>query len=155
MMVSREELQEWLYQGNIIAIEQAFSGNEDWNKELLGVYLCLEIFHLEVKREEKTTIFDYSLEIDELVRHVYYVKLLLRRFEFAMPEPLQEEAYQYILRTGVSDSMIFYLMNYNLFYRKTFAEHFARTAAAVEGGDSLRAAIYTQIGAQLEEDCYE
>ena len=154
-MEQMEELQQLLYQGEFLVIEEKLNQNKQWSEELFILNQCLKIFKLEVEQEEKITIFDYSLDIEKLKKHFCYVKLLLRRFEFGLAEELQKAAYQYFLDNEVSNSMLLFFMNHNLFYRRQFSLNMAKTASLIEGESSPRAILFGKIAEQLEEECYE
>lgn len=150
-----ETLQSLLDKGEILEMEMFFKNYKDWNKDTLSAYLAVSIFRKEIEQGEKFSIFDYSMSLREVIDHIYRTKLLMRRFEFLDDVWAMKEAYQYFLDTGVSNTMLAYLMQNNLFYKKHFAKNLADISKLVEGPYSSRGYIFDQVEGQLQEESYE
>lgn len=102
--------------GELQKLEYFLSTLKVKNKKLVILENLIEIFHKEVKSNEPFTLFDYSLDLDELVKHYMVTKLLLRRFDFDLPEKYQEEFYYYCMNTQVSVCFMEHLLERNMFY---------------------------------------
>ena len=74
------------------------------------------IFEEEVRHNLPVTIFDHSLDLDTLVEHYVITKLLLRRFDFDLPEKYQEDFHYYCLNNNISEYFISHIIERNMFY---------------------------------------
>ena len=84
-------------------------------KKLVMLEHMIDIFNEEVKHNTVYTVFDYSLNLDEVVNHYMATKLLLRRFDFDLPGEAKEEFYYYCKANNVSDYFIKHLIENNIY----------------------------------------
>lgn len=118
MSEQTEQVRTLLAEGELLQIENILSGVTQWNKELIVMHVLAQVFRREVENSITPTVFDYSLDLDELVRHFVRSKLYVRRLEFDMPDELQMELYEYCRQTGVSDYFLLYIIQQNAFFPK-------------------------------------
>lgn len=145
----REELSLLLLQGEVVEIEKRLKKIRYWGKDLAVLYILLHIFRLEVEKESSTTVFDYSLELDELVDHFIKLKLYMRRLEFDLPKEKQREIYDFCVKTGVSDHLILYILKNNIFFKENFCKNMAAILAEAEGEHSMRARLYSEMAGSV------
>lgn len=55
---------------------------------------------------------------EEDIQNYIRMKLLLRRFDFDLPENYEKEVYEYIIKNHISDCMLVYLVTKNMFHRQ-------------------------------------
>ena len=91
------------------------------------------------------TVFDDFGNPDDMIQHFIRLKLYLRRIEFGLAEKYQREVYDYCIQTGVSDHLIFHMIQNNIFYREQFCRNLSRLFEREEGEDSMRAKLYKQL----------
>ena len=113
-----QELQYHLYNGNITEIENIMNNISKYDKKLIILKILLFIFHQEINAGANFTVFDYSLDFDELAEHYVETKLLMRRLEFGLPQFYIDDFYHYIINTCVSDIYITYIIKNNIFHKK-------------------------------------
>jgi len=108
---------EMLATGALDKLEMYLNALNTRTKKLVILVNLIRIFKEEVKNNEPFTVFDYSLNLDELVKHYMVTKLLLRRLDFDMRMEYQEEFYHYCLDTHVSHCFIEHLIAHNMVNR--------------------------------------
>lgn len=109
------------------------------------LFILIGIQRREVEKNVSPTVFDVSLDPDELVEHFIQVKLYLRRLEFGLPEQTWTEFYEYCKKTGVSDYMIFYFLQNNIFFKEECCRNLSVLFANMEGAGSMRARLYAEL----------
>ena len=118
--------------GELQRLEYFLAALKTRTKKLVILKCLIDIFKEEVRNNEPFTVFDYSLDLDELVKHYMVTKLLLRRFDFNLPKEYQEEFYYYCANAHVSRCFIEYLIEHNMLYPE---EVRAKVMAFFEGGE--------------------
>lgn len=132
--------------GTVVSIYSVMPEGVIANKAELSVLLdLLNIFQQEMAHQVAATVFDYSLDLDELVQHFFRLKLYMRRMEFNLPVEYQREFYDYCVATGVSDYFILQLLQKNLFLKKDACLNLSARYAEREGVGSMRASLYAQL----------
>lgn len=139
-----EEIRSLIRQGDILKAEQLLLQLDKDKRGKTGnvLLILIGIFRKELEKNVSSTVFDVSLDANELVEHFIRVKLYLRRLEFGLPEQTWLEFYEYGRQTGVSDYMILYLLQNNIFYKEECCRNLSGLFAKMEGADSLRARLY-------------
>lgn len=145
MNTQTEQVRTLLTAGELLQIENILSRVTDWDKELVVMKVLTQIFRWEVENNISPTVFDYSLDLGELVRHFVRLKLYVRRLEFDMPDDLQMELYVYCRETGVSDYFLTYIIQNNVFFPKKVCQGLSELFARAEGGGSSRSQVYWEL----------
>ncbi len=140
-----------LAEGELLEIEDVLSGVKEWNKELLVMSIMDQVFRREAENDISPTVFDYSLDLDELVRHFIRLKLYVRRLEFGLPDELQDELYGYCQKTGVSDYLLLYILQQNVFFQKKVCRELSGLFIRAEGKDSPRGKLYRNLAEEMAE----
>lgn len=107
--------------------EHAFAGR------LLGIY------EEERRAGEEHTVLDEAGNIDEAISHFVWVKLLLRRLEFGLPEEYWQEMYHYCEERQVSVTMLSSILKINVIHREETCKHLISLYEKNEGKQSGRA----------------
>lgn len=139
-----EEIRSLIGQGEILQAEQLLLQLDKDKRGKIGnvLLILIGIFRRELEKNVSSTVFDVSLDANELVEHFIRVKLYLRRLEFGLPEQTWLEIYEYCRQMGVSDYMILYLLQNNIFYKEECCRNLSGLFAKMEGADSMRARLY-------------
>lgn len=142
-----EEVRYLIKQGDILKAEQLLLQLDKDKRGKIGnvLLILIGIFRRELEKNVSSTVFDVSLDADELMKHFIRVKLYLRRLEFGLPEQTWLEFYDYCRQTGVSDYMILYLLQNNIFFREECCQNLSYLFAKMEGVDSMRARLYREL----------
>jgi hypothetical protein len=148
--VKNEEIYDLLKKGEILEVENALLTAEKCDKKLLILVNLLEIFHDEVNCEVKRTVFDYSTDIDELVKHYTWTKLMLRRIEFDMPHEYIDEFYDYCENNGVSMCMLNNMIQKNIIFKKKVCLGLADLYGEKKGSDSWEREFYIKFSERVE-----
>ncbi|MBE5948033.1 MAG: hypothetical protein E7261_03270 [Lachnospiraceae bacterium] len=101
--------------GDIHRLEIYLASLPKMNKNLVIIQNLIAVFKEEAANNAPVTVFNYSLDFKKLVEHYMKTKLLLRRFDFDLPEEYQEEFYDYCVETGVSGYFMAHLLKKNIF----------------------------------------
>lgn len=143
----QKAVRSFLLQGEILAAEQLLTQlDEKWRgKEGNMLLILIRVFKREVEKGVSPTVFDLSQNPEKLTAHFIRLKLYLRRVEFGLPERYQDEAYDYCKKTGVSDYLIFHILQNNIFYKEEFCRKMSQLFAKNEGVCSMRANLYAQL----------
>jgi hypothetical protein len=149
--VNNDEIYSLLRQGEILEVESALHSVKKWDKKLIILSNLLEIFHDEVNCEVKRTVFDYSTDIDELVKYYTWTKLMLRRIEFDMPHVYIDEFYDYCENNGVSMCMLNNMINKNIFFKKKVCLGLADLYGEKKGSDSWEREFYIKFSERVED----
>lgn len=133
-----------IQQGNIFGAEHLLLQLDKDKRGKLGnvLLILIGVLHRELEKQVSPTVFDVSLDPGELAQHFIQMKLYLRRLEFGLPEQTWMEVYEYFKRTGVSDYMILYLLQNNIFYKEECCRNLSVLFTKMEGADSMRARLY-------------
>lgn len=145
-------IQNFLREGEILNVERILSEEKEWTKELIILNVLLKVFRKEVEKNVPHTVFDVSLELNELVEHFVHLKVLIRRVEFELPCQYQKELYYYCVNTGVSDYLLLYILHNNIFFKKRFCKNFSRLIAEEEGENSVRSTLWREMAGVFEEE---
>lgn len=142
-----EEIRSLMREGEILEAEKLLSQlDKNWRgKDGSIFFILIRVFRREVEKGVRQTVFDLSQDPDDLVRHFIRLKLYLRRVEFGLPELYQHEVYEYCVQTGVSDHLIFQILQNNIFYKEQFCRNLAQLFEREEGAGSMRAELYNQL----------
>ncbi len=140
-----------LAEGELLEIEDVLSGVKEWNRELLVMNIMDHVFHREIGDDVWPTVFDYSVDLDELVRHFIRLKLYMRRLEFDLPDELQNELYVYCRETGVSDHLLLYILLQNVFFQKKVCQKLSDLFVRAEGKDSPRGKLYRGLAEKIAQ----
>jgi len=119
--------------GELQKLEYFLSSLKMKTKKLVILANLIKVFHEEVKNNEPFTVFDYSLDLDEVVKHYMVTKLLLRRLDFDLPNEYQEEFYHYCKNTHVSVCFMEHLLKRNVFYPEKVREKVLALFEKMEG----------------------
>lgn len=109
------------------------------------VLRMIQIFYSETKMNISPTVLDVAQNPDELAVHYVHLKYYLRRLEFSLPETYWKEVYDYIVQTRVSDSLVFHLLQRDIFRKKEFCLNMSQMYAKYEGEQSVRAQLYLHL----------
>lgn len=150
-MSAKEEIQEYLLQGDFVRAEEILHGLSHWDKELTILNLMMKIFRMEVECNAPCTVFDFSLELNELAEHFVKLKLLLRRLDFELPMELQMELYDYCSETQVSDCFLIFLINNNVIHQCRTCQRVAEVYFSREGRDSDRGRFFLDMIGEFEK----
>lgn len=142
-----KSIQSLLRQGEIRQVEELLLQLDGEARGKLGniVLRMIQVFYSEAKKEITPTVLDLTLDMDELAAHYVHLKYYLRRLEFSLPETYWQEVYDYIVRTNVSDYLMFYILQNDIFHKKMFCLNMAEMFAKYEGEQSVRAQLYLQL----------
>lgn len=147
-----ERVRELLRQGELLKIKEILKNCEYMGKELCILSVLLQVFRFEAEKDVYPAVFDYSLDLDELVTHYIRLKLYLRRLEFGLPEEDQAELYAYCQETGVSDYFLLYLIKRNIYFRRRVCERISHIFSCEEGEDSRRAKLYRELAQETRDE---
>ena len=117
-----KDIVKYLKNRNILMVEKLLNSASALNENLYILGKIIKISKLEQEKRISTNILEYSDGYKELIQHFLTVKLLLRRFEFDLPVEYQREAYDYFLKTNVSNYFILSLLLNNCFYPEKVCE---------------------------------
>lgn len=145
MNTQTDQVRTLLAEGELLKIESVLSQVKKWNKELIVMHVLTQVFRREVENGISPTVFDYSLDLDELVRHFVRLKLYVRRLEFDMPDDLQMELYEYCQQNGVSDYFLLYIIQQNVFSPQKVCWRLCELFARAEGSGSSRSKAYEEL----------
>lgn len=136
-----------IQQGEILGAEQLLQqlNVEERGKWGTILLILIHVFRREVEKNVSPTVFDLSLNADELMEHYVRLKLYLRRLEFGLPVQYWNEVYEYCKNTGVSDYLIFQILRNNIFYKEELCRNLSQIFAREEGEESVRARLYAQL----------
>lgn len=151
IIVEEGQVEQLLRQGEILQIEQILKKEKKWTVDLTILQCLINVFHNEVRFEESFTIFDYSLELNELKRHFVKVKLLLRRLEFDLPMVDQMELYDYCTETAVSKYLISHIIRNNIFFQEKVCIRVIDIYSKKEGMDSEKTKYFISLLQSLKE----
>lgn len=143
-MTEKEQIQQWLNQGEILKAEQALGSVRQMDAELLILNTLLQVFRVEAEQDIAYTVFDVSVDIHALARHFIKVKLLLRRLEFELPQVYQNELYLYCTKKHVSEYLLVSILLTNILHRK-------QVCRKLVGMFPDKAAYFEQAYSYLEE----
>ena len=141
-MSEQEKICRLLRKGELLQIEEILSNQKEWSSNLIILNLLIQVFRREVKNNIAPTIFDYSLELDELTKHFIHLKLLIRRIEFDLPTEYQQEFYNYCINTGSSIFLILSIIQNNIFGKEKTCRQIAHIFENAEGNDSEQAVFF-------------
>jgi hypothetical protein len=147
------EIYRLLRQGEILEVEKNLSVLPLFDSNLIVLSRLVEIFHNEVNFESANTIFDYSTDIYELVRHYTKTKLMLRRIEFDMPSEYIDEFYDYCEENNVSVYMLAQFVLTNLDDKKKVCKGLVDLYSGKKGPQSMQAVYFTWLYNQIREEC--
>lgn len=150
-MPVEEKIAALLHEGELLEIEDILSKQQEWNSNLMILNVLIQVFHKEVENNIQPAIFDYSLEFDELVKHFVHLKLLIRRLEFDLPLEYQNELYDYCVQTGVSEILILFILQNNVFFKVKTCKQIANIFENFEGKDSPYALFFHKFSTYLKE----
>ena len=150
-MKIEEQIQILLKKGELLQIEKILSKAECSSVDITVLKCLVEIFHIEVQYDVAYTVFDYSVDLDELVQHFIKTKLYMRRLEFDLPWNKQKEACQYWLETKVSDEELYYILLTNIFLQKKVCGQLKKIFAEVDGEESLHTQYFKTVERKLEK----
>lgn len=138
------EVRALVRQGDILGAEHLLLQLDQDKRGKFGniLLILIRILRRELEKNVSPTVFDVSPDPDELAEHFIQMKLYLRRLEFGLPEWTWMEFYEYCKRTCVSDYMILYLLQNNIFYKEECCRNLSVLFAKMEGADSMRARLY-------------
>lgn len=142
-----KSIQSLLRQGEVRQVEELLLQLDGEARGKLGniVLRMIQVFYSEAKKEITPTVLDLTLDMDELAAHYVHLKYYLRRLEFSLPETYWQEVYDYIVRTNVSDYLMFHILQNDIFHKKMFCLNMAEMFAKYEGEQSVRAQLYLQL----------
>lgn len=149
MDTTMEYMQELLSQGDVQQIKEALSHVTDWTKELCVFAIMFDVFCNEAESNIPNSVFDYSLDINELTRHFIQLKLYLRRLDFDLPIENELEIYDYLQETNTSDFMLAYYLNHTIFYPQKVSQKLSDIFLLKEGDQSERACLYACLAEKL------
>lgn len=143
----KKGIQSLLRQGEIWRVEELLlqldgEARGKWGNIVLRM---IQVFYSEAKKDITPTVLDLTLDMDELAAHYVHLKYFLRRLEFSLPEMYWQEIYDYIVRTKVSDYLMFHILQNDIFYKKKLCLNMAKMFAKYEGEQSVRAQLYLQL----------
>ena len=140
-----------LHKDKIPEIKKILSQVKEWNKELLVVNVLVQVFQKEIENGISPTVFDYSLDLDVLIQHFIHLKLYVRRLDFDLPPDLQIELYKYCKTTGVSDYLLLYIIQKNVFMQVKVCQKLSAIFAAAEGENSARSEVYRELAVDIAQ----
>lgn len=86
---------------------------------------------------------------EEDIQNYIQMKLLLRRFDFDLPENYEKEVYEYIIKNHISDCMLVYLVTKNMFHRQKVVTRLIHMFE--QANDRKRADYYQRILAGIRK----
>ena len=148
----RKEIRQCMAEGDILEAERLLHQitPDCYNRQDAVMFQLFQVFRKEVEKEENTTIFDVSQDLDEVMEHYMRIKMYLHRVELGLPEHLQKEVYTYCKTKKVSDYLILHILHTNIFLKKVFCENMASLFAREEGEYSMRANLFLQLAEMME-----
>ena len=144
-----QHMQELLHQGEILQLKEELSHVTNWTKELCVLAVMTDVFCNEVENNIQNSVFDYSVEIDELTKHFVQLKLYLRRLDFDLSLEKQLEVYEYLQQTNTSVFLLFYYLNKNVFYPQKVARRLSDIFLKKEGSNSEWYVLFAKLAEQL------
>lgn len=117
-MSETKQIQEFLRQGEILKAEQVLHCMYKKDANLLILDVLIRVFHIEIMQDAECTVFDDTVDIQQLSKHFILLKLLVRRLEFDLPKESQEELRTYCGRHHVSEYLLAAILLTNIFHRK-------------------------------------
>lgn len=117
-MSEKEQVAVCLHEGEILKAEKILADSKDMDKDMVVIDILISIFHEEVDNGSINTVFDYSVDMDMLVKHFVRLKLMLRRIEFDLPCEYQNEVYEYCIKNKVSECLLSSIIFNNIYDRQ-------------------------------------
>ena len=149
MEYTLQHMQELLRQGEILQLKEDLSHVTNWTKELCVLAIMTDVFCNEVENNIQNSVFDYSIDINELTKHFIQLKLYLRRLDFDLSIEDQLKIYEYLKQTNTSDFLLFYYLNMNAFYPQKVARKLSDIFLKKEGSNSKRSFLFAKLAEQL------
>lgn len=112
----------------------------------------IQIFHAEVEHDTEVTVFDDSINMEQLAKHFVIVKLLIRRLEFDLPKEYQKEFYDYCQKYKVSEYFLVSILLTNVFERGKVCRRLIKLFEDAEGKNSWMGRYFRQTLYYLEEN---
>lgn len=108
MADTKQQIQEFLSQGEIITVKEILEDIDNKDISLTVLEFMIRIFQEEIQLEEKNTVFDYSLDMDQLAERYVRLKLYIRRLENDLPQQYQEELVPFCEKSRISGCFLVY-----------------------------------------------
>lgn len=140
-----ETIQKLFSEGKLEEAEQYLDNLQDDNAKTIILKVLFRAFHMEQERGEEKTVFDYSTQVDELVKHYIKLKLLLRRLEFNLPEEKQQELRGYCRQCFVSKDLLTVIVLTNIFEPARVCRRLVRIFASGDEADRQTAEYFRSV----------
>ncbi len=143
----QEEIRALIREGEILLAERFILQMDKAWRGVEGNMLVtlLRAYHREIEKGVSPTVFDVFQDMDELTGHYIRLKYYMRRLEFGLPQEYWQEIYEYCMQTKVSDYLIFQILSNNIFFKEELCRNLSTLFVLIEGADSIRARVYTQL----------
>lgn len=140
-----EALQKLFSEGRLAEAERYLDEWQDDNAKTIILKILFRVFHMELACGEEKTVFDYSVQTDELVKHYIKVKLLLRRLEFDLPKEHQQELRSYCRQCFVSKDFLTVIVLTNIFDQAGVCRRLIRIFASGDEKDRQMAEYFRSL----------
>lgn len=120
------------------AMGEALEKETQWNRELAFANRIISIYQEEVRAGEEHTVLNDAGNVDEAISHFVWVKLLLRRLEFGLPEEYWQEMYRYCEERRVSATMLSSILKINIIHEEETCRRLIALYEKNEGTQSER-----------------
>ena len=117
-MEKEDRIRGLLKKGEILEIEKELENAVDLSVNLKILKTLIKVFKVEIQNNIEHSIFEYSVDFDELILHYKKIKALLRRVEFDLPMQEVIELYSYCTENRVSQFLLGVIILSSMYHRK-------------------------------------